>query len=70
MADVSLTGSEYDFDGDDAPVEEPDTAIQLEQARLAIARLQTMVDAEDPPVKRDDDTHYFDSYAGNGQSPR
>jgi protein arginine N-methyltransferase 3 len=56
----------------------------LEDARRQIAHLQTLVhdvvtvDTEDSPVQsvgkgkgklgRDDDTHYFDSYAENGEA--
>lgn len=62
--------AEYDLEEEEEEdvAEEPDVNVQLEHARLAIARLQSMVDAEDVPVERDDDTHYFESYAGNGGS--
>jgi protein arginine N-methyltransferase 3 len=59
-------------------------ASELEDARRQIAHLQTLVhdvvtvDTEDGPVQsvgkgkgklgRDDDTHYFDSYAENGEA--
>lgn len=70
LEDDPLLQLDFDWEEEEQTVEQ-----QLAQMRLELQAAQNVVkgvlgDDEPVEVKRDDDTHYFDSYAENGMSMR